>query len=61
MNYDDSIPYFDEAATVVLGKVLYKQTFEEEGIIDVNIKDEFYKDGNYHTMYIAEVVKVMAR
>ncbi len=61
VNYDDSIPYFDEAATVVLGKVLYKQTFDEEGLIDASIKDEFYKDGNYHTMYIAEVAKVMAR
>ncbi len=61
VNYDDGIPFIDEADNVITAKVLYKQQYEKEGFVDKAIIDEFYKDGDYHYMYIGELQKILIR
>ena len=60
-SFDQGIPYFDEAKDVLLCKVLYRQGFVPEGFMSQAIRDRFYENGDEHTMYIAEIQKVMIR
>lgn len=61
VNYHDGIPYIDESSNVLICRVIYRQEVEKECILDDSIVDEFYKDGNYHVMYIGELEKVLVR
>ena len=61
VDYDEGIPYIDEAKEVVLCQVLASQELEKGGIIPQEIIDKFYQDGDYHTVYIAEINKIMVR
>ena len=61
VDYDEGIPYIDEAKEVVLCQVLANQELEKGGIIPQEIIDKFYQDGDYHTVYIAEIKKIMVR
>ncbi len=61
VNYDDGIPFIDEADNVITCKVIYKQECSEEGFIDKSINEQFYKDGDYHIMYVGEIKKIMIR
>ena len=59
--YDSGIPYFNEAKDVLLCRTLYRQDFKPECFTDRKIREEFYEKGDEHTMYIAEIKKVMIR
>lgn len=61
VDFDENIPYIDEAKNVVLCQVLAKQEIEKGGIIPQEIIDKYYADGDYHTVYIAEIKKIMVR
>ncbi|MCR5100578.1 MAG: flavin reductase family protein [Butyrivibrio sp.] len=61
VGYDQGIPYLDEAMTVILARVAFKQPFEEQSFISQEIIDKYYSNGDYHTIYIAEIEKIMAR
>ena len=61
VNYDDGIPYIDEAREVITCKVIYKQEFDKDCFVDKNIIEELYKDGDYHILYVGEVQKIMLR
>lgn len=36
-------------------KILYKEAMVKENLSE-DIKDKFYKDGDYHTFYYAEIL-----
>lgn len=57
----DNIPYFEEANIVILCKKLYVQEFQPEYILDSQINEKWYPDKDYHTMYIAEVKKILGK
>ena len=61
VGYDENIPYIDEANIVILCKILYHQELEEGGFVMPQMVQEFYEKGDYHTMYVAEMTKVMIR
>ncbi|MBP3783617.1 MAG: flavin reductase [Butyrivibrio sp.] len=61
VNYDDGIPFIDEADNVITCKLLYYQEFSEDGIVDKGIIDEFYKNGDYHMVYVGEIKKILIR
>ena len=61
VNYDDGVPFIDEADNVLTCKVIYKQQYEEAGFVDKSIVDEHYKDGDFHYMYIGEIQKILIR
>lgn len=58
---DNNTPFFAEANTVLICKKLFAVPFEEQNFIDKSIIDKQYSDKDYHTLYIAEIDKVLVR
>ncbi len=62
INYSEhGIPYIDQSNLVLLCKKMAAIPMTEDSIVDDSIADEFYKNGDYHTMYIGELLGVLAR
>lgn len=56
-----NIPYVDEGNFVLLCKKMSATRITEESFLLPELKDKWYKDGDMHTMYVAEIIDVMAR
>lgn len=54
-------PYFAEANLVILCKKLYTHDINPANLLDNEIADTAYPNKDYHTLYIAEIEKVLAR
>ena len=61
INYDEGIPFIDEAGEVITCDVIYRGDFVPEGFLEESIRNEFYKDDNYHLFYIGEVRRILLR
>ena len=59
-NYKHSIPFVDEGNLVLLCQKLSATRITEESFLSPKIKN-WYTDGDMHTMYVAEIIEVMAR
>lgn len=55
------IPYPDEANFVVMCKKMAAIEITPDTFLDPSINEKFYKDGDYHTLYIGEIIDIMAR
>ena len=55
------IPYIDEGNLVLLCHKLSATRITEDSFISNDIKDKWYSDGDMHTMYVAEILEVLAR
>ena len=55
------IPYPDEARLVMVCKKMAAVPIGEDTFLDSTIKDKWYKDGDMHTMYVGEIIEIMAR
>lgn len=58
---DEGRVYFEEARMVFICKKLYAQEMQEACFIDNDSREKWYPDKDYHTMYIAEVEKLLVR
>lgn len=58
VRYEDT-PYFDEASHVLICKKLFRQPLSTDGLIDEKLINTWYSNGDYHTLYIAEVTKIL--
>lgn len=56
-----NIPYIDEGNFVLLCEKMSATRITEDSFLIPEIKDKWYKDGDMHTMYIAEIIDLMAR
>lgn len=56
--FDESAPYFKQASTVLICRKLYAQDFNKESFIDKELLCN-YENGDYHRMYVGEIVKVL--
>lgn len=61
INYDNGIPFIDEAREIITCKVLYQREFDEDALIDDEIKKKFYSEGSYHILFIGEVKNILLR
>lgn len=61
VEFDEGVPYFDEAEIVMEVKKMYNQEFKPECIIDKEIDSKWYPEKDYHTLYICEIEKVMVK
>lgn len=52
-------PYIAEGDLHIICKIVYKNTMEPELLSD-EIKERWYSDNDYHTIYYGEVIKVLA-
>lgn len=57
--HDGETPYFAEAKTVFICRKLYAQPYTPNAFIDPGCDEKWYPDKDYHTMYIAEIEKVL--
>ena len=55
----EATPYFDEARLVMICRKLYKQPLNTEGLLEEKLKATWYPGGDYHTLYIAEITKIL--
>lgn len=55
------IPYIDEGNLIFLCQKLSATRITEDSFLSPELKDKWYSDGNMHTMYIAEIIEVLAR
>ncbi len=61
VNYSDGVPFIDEADNVIIAKVLFKGECQDAGFVDRDIIDNFYKNGDYHIMYVGEIQNILIR
>lgn len=59
--YDEKAPYFAEAELVLVCKKLYAQDLNEQSAVEKDIVLPNYHGGDYHRMYISEIVKVLKK
>ena len=59
--YADNTVYFEEAKLVLVCKKVYAAEIQPSGIIYQETIDQSYPQGDYHTMYIGKIVKVLVR
>lgn len=55
------LPYIDEGNFVLICKKMASARLTEDTFLDPSIKEKWYKDGDMHTMYVAEIIEIMAR
>ena len=58
VRYEDT-PYFDEANHVLICKKLYKQPLNTEGLLEERLLNTWYRNGDPHTLYIAEITDIL--
>ena len=59
--FKHSIPYPDEANFVILCKKMAAVAISEDTFVDKNIAQKWYSDGDMHTMYVGEIIDLIAR
>lgn len=59
--HSNSTPYFEEANIAVICKKLYAQGFTPESFIAKECDEKWYPEKDYHTLYIAEVEKILIK
>lgn len=59
--YRHGIPYLDEGNFILLCQKMAAVPITEDTFTKSKIKDKWYADGDYHTMYIAEIIEVLSR
>lgn len=58
--FSDETTYFEQAKLVLICKKIACQDMDPKGFIDKSIENN-YKNGDYHTTYIGEIVKVLEK
>lgn len=58
---DKEIPYIDSGNLVFLCKKLSATHIEPDDILEDDILNSDYDDKDYHTMYIGEIIQILAR
>lgn len=58
--YKHSIPYIDEGNFILLCQKLAAMKITDDSFISPEIK-KWYADGDMHTMYVGEILEIMAR
>ena len=61
VSYIDGTPAFEESKLTIICRKLYAQEFKPECFIDDAIEKQCYPQKDYHTIYIAEVEKILIK
>ena len=57
--YDGDTPYFEEGDRVFICRKLYTQKMEPACFRDASLIARCYADGDYHTVYVCEIEKIL--
>ncbi|WP_312561891.1 flavin reductase [Anaerospora sp.] len=61
IQHTDCVPYFAEAKIAIICKKLYAQEYKPELFVDQEINEKCYPDADHHTLYIAEITKILVK
>lgn len=61
VQYLNNTPYFEEGKIIVICKKLYAQNFKADCFIADELNEKFYPEKDYHTLYIAEIEKIIMK
>ena len=61
INYADDIPFIDEGNLVITCRMLSASKLTPDSFLDPDIEKAHYKDGDFHTMYVGEIIQLLAR
>lgn len=61
VTYIDNTPSFEEAKLTIICEKLYAQELNPESFMDTTLDKQFYSEKDYHTIYIAEVKKILIK
>ena len=61
VNHHNDIPFIDEGNFVICCKKMSATPILPEQFTDPTIQDQWYKDGDLHTLYVGEIVQILAR
>lgn len=59
--YENGVPYFAEAQTVILATKLYAQVMTEESFVRTDISRQWYPEEDFHTSYVGRVDAILER
>ena len=59
LRYEDGVPYFDEAETVMICRKIAVQDMDPAGFVDPTVEKHYNND--YHRVYTGEITKVLRR
>uniref|UniRef100_A0A7C5P709 Flavin reductase family protein n=1 Tax=Thermodesulfobium narugense TaxID=184064 RepID=A0A7C5P709_9BACT len=59
ISHYEGIPYYDEASKILICKKMYCQPICPENFIFKEIDDKWYKDKDYHDLYIGEIIAIL--
>ena len=57
--FEGDYTYFAEARLTLVCRKLYRGTIVPEGFVDQSIINEHYPNGDFHDMYIGQIIKVL--
>ncbi len=61
INYYEEIPFIDEGNFVICCKKMSATPILPEQFLNPDIQKQWYADGDYHTMYVGEILQILAR
>lgn len=61
VNYQDDIPFIDEGNFVICCRKMSATPILPEHFLDPEIEKQWYRDGDLHTMYVGEILQILAR
>ncbi len=56
-----NVPYFEESRMVLICKKLLAEAYTPESFVEKSLVPENYADGDFHTLYILEIQKVLVK
>lgn len=59
--YQDTTPYVDEGNLIFICRKMSATRMTQDQFLDPGIAGMWYADGNMHTMYVGEILEVLAR
>lgn len=59
--HEGATPYFEEADTAMITRVLFAQPYEEASFLDKEVMEKNYPTKDYHTLYICEIEKILVK
>lgn len=57
----DEIPIFEEANMAILCKKMFAQEIKPDSFIQQDLIEKWYPNADFHTLYIAEIIKMIVK
>lgn len=61
VEYCQGIPYFTNAHTIFLCRVLFMQSYSSISFVDKSVEEYYYPKHDYHDMYICDIMETLIK